>query len=128
MCARATWVQPEPTAYHSLHSSTTHGLGLRSWSAQQELPWQCPLGLRLSSFTLTSSILRSARFWTWLWILRFCCCCCWQQCESSALLLLLLLVLSLTVSLQDEDFFHKIPEPSEDELDMLDLAFGLTET
>lgn len=29
---------------------------------------------------------------------------------------------------QDEDFFHKIPEPTEDELDMLDLAFGLTET
>jgi hypothetical protein len=30
--------------------------------------------------------------------------------------------------LQDEDYFHKIPEPTEDELDMLDLAFGLTET
>lgn len=32
------------------------------------------------------------------------------------------------VILQDEDYFHKIPEPTEDELDMLDLAFGLTET
>lgn len=29
---------------------------------------------------------------------------------------------------QDDDYFHKIPEPTEDELDMLDLAFGLTET
>ena len=32
------------------------------------------------------------------------------------------------VSLQDQDYFDKIPEASEDELDMLDLAFGLTET
>lgn len=30
--------------------------------------------------------------------------------------------------MQDEEFFHKIPEPTEDELDMLDLAFGLSET
>ena len=30
--------------------------------------------------------------------------------------------------LQDEDYFNKIPEPTEDELDMLDLAFGLSET
>lgn len=44
------------------------------------------------------------------------------------LMLLMLLVLVLLVALQDEDFFHKIPEPTEDELDMLDLAFGLTET
>jgi hypothetical protein len=29
---------------------------------------------------------------------------------------------------QDEDYFHRIPEPTEDELDMLDLAFGLSET
>ena len=39
----------------------------------------------------------------------------------------LVLVLVL-VALQDEEYFHKIPEPTEDELDMLDLAFGLTET
>lgn len=32
------------------------------------------------------------------------------------------------VVVEDEDYFHKIPEPTEDELDMLDLAFGLTET
>jgi 2Fe-2S ferredoxin len=38
------------------------------------------------------------------------------------------LVCTIAVVLQDEDFFHKIPEPTEDELDMLDLAFGLTET
>lgn len=37
----------------------------------------------------------------------------------------ILVVVSLS---QDEDFFHKIPEPTEDELDMLDLAFGLQET
>ncbi len=29
---------------------------------------------------------------------------------------------------QDEELFHRIPEPTEDELDMLDLAFGLSET
>eukprot|EP00879_Flechtneria_rotunda_P025666 GHRR01027300.1.p1 GENE.GHRR01027300.1~~GHRR01027300.1.p1 ORF type:complete len:232 (+),score=59.41 GHRR01027300.1:519-1214(+) len=34
----------------------------------------------------------------------------------------------LAAALQDEDYFHRIPEPSEDELDMLDLAFGLQET
>ncbi|KAI0835202.1 ferredoxin [Hypoxylon sp. FL0890] len=28
----------------------------------------------------------------------------------------------------DEDYYEKIPEPSDDENDMLDLAFGLTET
>ncbi|KAI1442969.1 ferredoxin [Annulohypoxylon stygium] len=28
----------------------------------------------------------------------------------------------------DEDFYEKIPEPEDDENDMLDLAFGLTET
>jgi ferredoxin-2, mitochondrial len=28
---------------------------------------------------------------------------------------------------QDQDYYDKIPEPTEDELDMLDLAFGLTE-
>ncbi|KAF8058837.1 MFDX1 [Scenedesmus sp. PABB004] len=32
------------------------------------------------------------------------------------------------VVVEDEEAFHKIPEPTEDELDMLDLAFGLTET
>eukprot|EP00879_Flechtneria_rotunda_P023544 GHRR01024907.1.p1 GENE.GHRR01024907.1~~GHRR01024907.1.p1 ORF type:complete len:186 (+),score=52.32 GHRR01024907.1:519-1076(+) len=32
------------------------------------------------------------------------------------------------VVVEDEDYFHRIPEPSEDELDMLDLAFGLQET
>eukprot|EP00775_Hariotina_reticulata_P011960 gene11960-12103_t len=30
--------------------------------------------------------------------------------------------------MQDEELFQKIPEPTEDELDMLDLAFGLSET
>lgn len=28
----------------------------------------------------------------------------------------------------NEEFYRKLPEPTEDELDMLDLAFGLTET
>ena len=32
------------------------------------------------------------------------------------------------VIVDDEDFFKKMPEATEDELDMLDLAFGLTET
>lgn len=32
------------------------------------------------------------------------------------------------VIVEDEEFFHRIPEPTEDELDMLDLAFGLSET
>ncbi|KAF6258468.1 putative adrenodoxin [Scenedesmus sp. NREL 46B-D3] len=32
------------------------------------------------------------------------------------------------VIVEDEDYFHRIPEPTEDELDMLDLAFGLAET
>jgi hypothetical protein len=30
--------------------------------------------------------------------------------------------------LQNEEYYKRLPEPSEDELDMLDLAFGLTET
>ncbi len=30
--------------------------------------------------------------------------------------------------LQNDEYFKKLPEPTEDELDMLDLAFGLTET
>ena len=29
---------------------------------------------------------------------------------------------------EDEDLYEKIPEPDDDENDMLDLAFGLTET
>ena len=29
---------------------------------------------------------------------------------------------------QDEAIYKKLPEPHEDELDMLDLAFGLTDT
>jgi hypothetical protein len=29
---------------------------------------------------------------------------------------------------QNEEYYKRIPEPIEDELDMLDLAFGLTET
>lgn len=29
---------------------------------------------------------------------------------------------------QDDDYFKRLPEPCDDELDMLDLAFGLTET
>lgn len=29
---------------------------------------------------------------------------------------------------ENDEYYHKIPEPTEDELDMLDLAFGLTET
>jgi hypothetical protein len=29
---------------------------------------------------------------------------------------------------QGEDYYKKLPEPTEDELDMLDLAFGLTDT
>jgi ferredoxin len=32
------------------------------------------------------------------------------------------------VIVEDEDFFKRMPEATEDELDMLDLAFGLTET
>jgi ferredoxin len=32
------------------------------------------------------------------------------------------------VIVQDDDFYDKIEEPSDDENDMLDLAFGLTET
>ncbi|KAJ4418622.1 mitochondrial matrix iron-sulfur protein [Gnomoniopsis sp. IMI 355080] len=32
------------------------------------------------------------------------------------------------VIIRDEDFYEKIPEPDDDENDMLDLAFGLTET
>ena len=28
----------------------------------------------------------------------------------------------------DEDYYDKLPEPSDDENDMLDLAFGLTDT
>ena len=28
----------------------------------------------------------------------------------------------------DEDFYDRMPEPEDDENDMLDLAFGLTET
>ena len=29
---------------------------------------------------------------------------------------------------QNEEYYKRLPEPSEDELDMLDLAFGLTDT
>jgi hypothetical protein len=29
---------------------------------------------------------------------------------------------------QDEEYYKRMPEPCDDELDMLDLAFGLTET
>jgi hypothetical protein len=36
-------------------------------------------------------------------------------------------VLPLSLA-QDEDMFNKLPEPSDEENDMLDLAFGLTET
>jgi ferredoxin-2, mitochondrial len=32
------------------------------------------------------------------------------------------------VIVQDPDFYDKMPEPDDDENDMLDLAFGLTET
>mmetsp|Transcript_8866 Transcript_8866/g.18936 ORF Transcript_8866/g.18936 Transcript_8866/m.18936 type:complete len:187 (+) Transcript_8866:58-618(+) len=32
------------------------------------------------------------------------------------------------VIVENEEYFKRLPEPSEDELDMLDLAFGLTET
>jgi ferredoxin len=32
------------------------------------------------------------------------------------------------VIVQDPDLYDKIPEPEDDENDMLDLAFGLTET
>ena len=32
------------------------------------------------------------------------------------------------VIVEDEDLYDSIPEPSDDENDMLDLAFGLTET
>lgn len=32
------------------------------------------------------------------------------------------------VIVDDEEYFNKLDEPSEDEEDMLDLAFGLTET
>ena len=31
------------------------------------------------------------------------------------------------VIVEDEEMYDKIPEPSDDENDMLDLAFGLTE-
>ncbi len=30
--------------------------------------------------------------------------------------------------LQDQDYYDRIPEPGDDENDLLDLAFGLTET
>ncbi|GFH12177.1 mitochondrial ferredoxin, partial [Haematococcus lacustris] len=29
---------------------------------------------------------------------------------------------------ENEEYYKKLPEPCEDELDMLDLAFGLSET
>lgn len=32
------------------------------------------------------------------------------------------------VHIQGEDCYKKLPEATEDELDMLDLAFGLTDT
>ncbi len=32
------------------------------------------------------------------------------------------------VIVEDEDYFERIPEPDDDENDMLDLAFGLTDT
>jgi ferredoxin-2, mitochondrial len=32
------------------------------------------------------------------------------------------------VIVQDENMYDKLPEPDDDENDMLDLAFGLTET
>lgn len=32
------------------------------------------------------------------------------------------------VIIADEDYYDKMPEPEDDENDMLDLAFGLTET
>ena len=32
------------------------------------------------------------------------------------------------VIVEDQDLFDKLPEPDDDENDMLDLAFGLTET
>lgn len=32
------------------------------------------------------------------------------------------------VIVRDEEFYEKIPEPDDDENDMLDLAFGLSET
>ena len=32
------------------------------------------------------------------------------------------------VVVEDDEMYDKIPEPSDDENDMLDLAFGLTET
>jgi ferredoxin len=32
------------------------------------------------------------------------------------------------VIVEDDDMYNMIPEPSDDENDMLDLAFGLTET
>jgi hypothetical protein len=42
--------------------------------------------------------------------------------STVALLLLLLLLL------QDDEYFKRMPEPCDDELDMLDLAFDLKET
>ena len=32
------------------------------------------------------------------------------------------------VVVEDKDYFDRIPEPTDDENDMLDLAFGLTDT
>ena len=32
------------------------------------------------------------------------------------------------VHLQDQEYYDRIPEPSDDENDLLDLAFGLTDT
>jgi hypothetical protein len=32
------------------------------------------------------------------------------------------------VVVEDEDYFERLPEPCDDENDMLDLAFGLTDT
>ena len=34
---------------------------------------------------------------------------------------------ALCVNPQDKEYFKRIPEPKEDELDMLDMAFGLTD-
>jgi hypothetical protein len=32
------------------------------------------------------------------------------------------------VIVEDQDYYDKLPEPDDDENDMLDLAFGLTDT
>lgn len=40
----------------------------------------------------------------------------------------MLVVVTQLVCAQDPELYDKLPEPTDDENDMLDLAYGLTET